>query len=201
MTEIPRLGLGDATARDDWFSERFAQHMRRWEAERPPSLSIMVTRGTLDWAYPPFIVGSTAAAMGWRVTLFFTFYGLVLLKKHLDLQVSGLGNPAMPMKMPFGPDWFQAREWSIPNLVMAGIPGFERLATGLMRQTLKARGVAPIEELRTLTIEAGARLIGCQMTRDLFGWSTQAFIPEVSEWAGAASYLAVARECQVNLYM
>jgi hypothetical protein len=82
--------------------------------------------GTLDWAYPPFILGSTAAALGWDVSMFFTFYGLNLLKKDVsDLKVSPLGNPGMPMKMPFGPEWFKGINWNIPNLVQAGVPGFE----------------------------------------------------------------------------
>lgn len=187
--------------REQWFAEQFARHMHQWEQARTPSLSIMVTKGTLDGAYPPFIVGSTASALGWEVTMFFTFYGLTLLKKKLDLRVSGLGNPAMPMKMPFGPSWFRGVEWQIPNLIMAGVPGFEWLATGLMGKTLRDKGVAPIAELRTLCVEGGVRLVGCQMTRDLFGWAEEDFIQDVTEWAGAASYLAVARGCGVNLYM
>jgi len=63
------------------------------------SMSIIVTKGSLDWAYPPFILGTTAAAMGLDVTLFFTFYGLPLLKKDLDLKLTTLGNPAMEMPM------------------------------------------------------------------------------------------------------
>ena len=63
------------------------------------SMSIIVTKGALDWAYPPFILATTAAAMGLNVTLFFTFYGLELLKKDLNLKVTPLGNPAMAMPM------------------------------------------------------------------------------------------------------
>jgi len=154
----------------------------------------------LDWAYPPFIIGSTAAALGWGVTMFFTFYGLMLLQKKLDLRLSGLGNPAMPMKIPYGPEWLRGMSWPIPNLVMAGVPGFESLATGMMQKTLRDKGVAPVEELRSLCIEGDVKLIGCQMTRDLFGLEEDAFIPEIAEWAGAASYLSLARECQMNLY-
>ena len=62
-------------------------------------LSMIVTKGSLDWAYPPFILATTAAAMGLEVSMFFTFYGLTLLKKKLDLQVTTLGNPAMAMPM------------------------------------------------------------------------------------------------------
>jgi len=187
--------------REQWFDEQFARHIKQWESARTPSLSLMVTKGSLDWAYPPFIVASTASALGWEVTMFFTFYGLTLLRKHLDLKLSGLGNPAMPMKVPYGPAWLRAREWSIPNLAMAGVPGFERMATSMMKKTLREKGVAPVEELRALCIEAGVRLVGCQMTRDLFGWDEDQFIPEIAEWAGAATYLASARECQINLYM
>lgn len=187
-------------ALEQWFDARFARNVAEWEEGRTASLSIMVTKGTLDWAYPPFIIGSTASALGWDVTLFFTFYGLSLLKKHLNPKVSGLGNPAMPMKMPFGPAWFKDIEWNMPNVLMAGIPGFESMATAMMNKTLKDKGVAPVEELRGLCIEAGVKLIGCQMTLDLFGWKRDEFIPEVSEWAGAATYLSIARQSHMNLY-
>lgn len=161
----------------------------------------MVTKGTLDWAYPPFIIGSTAAAMGWDVTMFFTFYGLALLKKELKLSISPLGNPAMPMKMPFGPPWFRDIEWNMPNLIMAGVPGFESFATGLMRQTLKNKGVAPVKELRDACVEAGVKLVGCQMTVDLFGWKKDGFMPEIAEWAGAATYLATAKGADITLFI
>jgi peroxiredoxin family protein len=186
---------------NQWFDARFQQSMADQAAGETPRLSIMVTKGTLDWAYPSFILGSTAAAMGWETTLFFTFYGLSLLRKDFKPQISALGNPAMPMKMPFGPAWFQNIEWKMPNLVMAGIPGFESLATSLMKQTLKNKGVADIIELRALCIEAEAKLIACQMTVDLFGWKKEEFIPEVAEWAGAATYLTTARGADVTLFI
>ncbi len=200
LTEAKPATLAEMPSPEEWFSSQFAQHIKDWEAKRTPSLSIMVTKGTLDWAYPPFIIASTAAALGWEVTMFFTFYGLTLLKKKLDLRLSGLGNPAMPMKVPYGPEWLRGVSWPIPNLIMAGIPGFESLATGMMKKTLHDKGVAPVEELRSLCVEGGVKLVGCQMTRDLFGLAEDAFIPEIAEWAGAASYLSMSRECQMNLY-
>ncbi len=95
------------------------------------SMTIIQTKGAMDWAYPAFILASTAAAMDYNVTIFFTFYGLTLLKKEIDAQVSPLGNPAMPMKMPIGPDWFKKLNWNIPNIIQANIPGYERLVTTL----------------------------------------------------------------------
>jgi peroxiredoxin family protein len=201
LDKTPQILLDEPEDRELWFDEQFARRIKEWEANKTSSLSIMVTRGSLDWAYPPFIVGSTAAAMGWSVTMFFTFYGLALLKKDLHLRLSGLGNPAMPMKVPYGPKWLRAVEWNMPNLLMAGVPGFERMATGMMNKTLAEKGVAPVAELRSLCIEADVKMIGCQMSRDLFGWKQEDFIPDIAEWAGAASYVAVTRDCHVNLFM
>jgi len=201
MMDVSGQALAGMSANDlnAWFDRKFEERMQQHEENKTPKLSIMVTKGTLDWAYPPFIVGSTAAAMGWDTTLFFTFYGLALLKKDLDPHISPLGNPAMPMKMPFGPKWFQSVEWNMPNLVMAGVPGFESMATSLMKMTVKNHGVASIPELRELCIEADVKMVACQMTVDLFGWKQEDFIPEVTEWAGAATYLSSAKGADITL--
>jgi len=170
--------------------------------KQTPSMTIIATKGTLDWAYPPFILASTASALGWNVSVFFTFYGLNLLRKDLgELKISPLGNPGMPMKMPFGPEWFQHINWNIPNAVQGVIPGFESLATSLMKQTIKNKGVAGIEELRSACIEGGVNLIGCQMTVDLFGFTRDDFIPEVKEYCGAATFLPMARDADVSLFI
>jgi peroxiredoxin family protein len=169
---------------------------------KTPSMTIIATKGTLDWAYPPFILSSTAAALGWNVSIFFTFYGLNLLKKDVSsLKVSPLGNPGMPLKMPFGPEWFKGINWNIPNAVQGIVPGFESLATTLMKQTIHNKGVAGVEELRTACVEGGVNLIGCQMTVDLFGVGPDDFIPEVKEYCGAATFLPKARDADVSLFI
>ena len=177
------------------------QKLAEIEAARTPSMTIIATKGTLDWAYPPFILASTAAALGWNVSIFFTFYGLNLLKKKIDAQVSPLGNPAMPMKMPFGPHWFRGIQWNIPNLIQAGVPGFELMATSFMKQTIKNAGVADIEELRSLALEAGVNMIACQMTVELFGYDRSEFIPEVKAYVGAATFLPMAKDADVSLFI
>lgn len=108
--------------------------MSKSDPNAPKRLALIASKGTLDWAYPPFILATAAGAMGWEVGVFFTFYGLTLLKPDLSASVSPLGNPAMPMKMPFGPEGFQNIAWPMPNLLMANVPGFEALATTLMKQ-------------------------------------------------------------------
>jgi peroxiredoxin family protein len=187
---------------DVLLDERLEAKLAAIKAAKTPSMTIIATKGTLDWAYPPFILASTAAALGWDVSIFFTFYGLELLKKDLrKLKVSPLGNPAMPMKMPMGPAWFKAISWNIPNVVQSVIPAYEAFATKMMKKTIKKTGVAEIGELRSLCIEAGVNLIACQMTVDLFGYKHDEFIPEVKEFCGAATFLPMAKDADVSLFI
>lgn len=150
-------------------------------------VAIIASRGTLDWAYPPFVLASTAAALGFEVKMFFTFYGLQLLKRDLDLQVSALGNPAMPMPMP------------VPVAAQT-LPGMQQFMTQMMKNKIKEKKVASVEELRSLTLEAGATLIACQMTMDLFDFKRDEFIPEI-EVGGAAAFLEYAAQTQINLFI
>ncbi|MEZ0246234.1 MAG: DsrE/DsrF/DrsH-like family protein [Methylophilaceae bacterium] len=151
-------------------------------------LALIASKGTLDWAYPPFILASTAAALDYEVSIFFTFYGLTLLKKDVsDLKVSPLGNPAMPMPLP------------MPTLVQA-LPGMESMATMMMKQKIADKGVASIEELREICLESGVKLIACQMTMDLFGFKREEFIDGI-EIGGAATFFEFAGESDVNLFI
>lgn len=154
-------------------------------------LAIIATKGTLDWAYPPFILSSTAAALGYEVMIFFTFYGLQLLKKDLNLKVSPLGNPGMPM--PMGMDkWF-------PVLGTA-IPGMESIMTMMMKNTMKQKGVASIEDLRELCVEADVKLVACQMTVDLFDMDQSDFLDGL-DFVGAASFFEFAGDADITLYI
>ncbi len=156
------------------------------------SMSIIVTKGTLDWAYPPFILATTAAAMGLDVTMFFTFYGLPLLLKHLDLNLSALGNPAMKMPM-------AGMHMGMPNIASM-IPGVDAAASTMMKNLMKKKGVASIEELRALAVESDVRLIACQMTLDLFEYSLKDMIDGL-ELGGAATYIEVATKSDINLFI
>ena len=158
----------------------------------PNTMSIIVTKGSLDWAYPPFILATTAAAMGLEVTMFFTFYGLPLLMKDLSLQVTSLGNPAMKMPM-------MGMHMGMPNIVSA-IPGVDAAASKMMKNLIKKKGVASIPELRDLAVEADVRMIACQMTLDLFEYSKDDMIEEI-EIGGAATYIEVATKSHINLFI
>ncbi len=169
-------------------------------SEKPRRLAMVASQGSLDWAYPPFILASTAAAMGWEVGIFFTFYGLNLLKKDIGASISPASNPAMPMKMPFGPEAFKNINWPIPNVIAGNLPGFETVATSLMKKTFKNKGVATIEELREICIETDVRLISCQMTQEVFGFKDKDFIDGI-EHGGAATFLEFASEADVSLFI
>jgi peroxiredoxin family protein len=159
----------------------------------PNTMSIIVTKGTLDWAYPPFILATTAAAMGLEVTMFFTFYGLPLLLRDVDkLQISSLGNPAMKMPM-------MGMHMGMPNIVSA-IPGVDAAASKMMKNLIKKKGVASIPELRELAVEADVRMIACQMTLDLFEYSADDMIEGI-EIGGAATYIEVATQSHINLFI
>ena len=151
-------------------------------------MAIIATQGTLDMAYPPFILGSTAAALGYDVQIFFTFYGLQLLRKDLsDVKISPLANPAMPMPVP------------MPVFVQM-LPGMETMATMMMKDKLKKKGVASLEELRSLCLEADVKFVACQMTVDLFDFEKEDFIDGI-EYGGAATFLEFAGDTDICLFV
>jgi len=162
------------------------------ESANAKTMTIIVTKGTLDWAYPPFILATTAAAMGVDVTMFFTFYGLPLLLKKLDLEVTPLGNPAMKMPM-------MGMHMAMPNLI-AALPGVTAGATKMMKDMIKKKGVASIEELRAMALESDVKMIACQMTMDLFEYKLEDMI-EGPTLGGAATYMEGALKSDVNLYI
>ncbi len=161
-------------------------------SEPAKSMSIIVTKGTLDWAYPPFILATTAAAMGLEVTMFFTFYGLALLKKNLNLQISTLGNAAMEMPMMGG-------HMVMPNIVSM-LPGMDAMATTMMKNLIKKKGVASIEDLRSAAVESDVKMIACQMTMDLFEFKREDLI-DGPILGGAATYIETATHADINLYI
>jgi len=162
------------------------------EPSNGKSMTIIVTKGTLDWAYPPFILATTAAAMGVDVTMFFTFYGLPLLLKRLDLEVTPLGNPAMKLPM-------MGVHMAMPNLV-GMLPGATAGATTMMKNLIKKKGVASIEELRQAAIDSDVKMIACQMTMDLFEYKLEDMI-EGPTLGGAATWVENALKSDVNLYI
>lgn len=157
-------------------------------AENRRRMVLIATKGTLDMAYPPFILASTAAALGYEVAVFFSFYGLQLLRKDLDhIRVSPVGNPAMPMPVP------------MPVLATT-IPGMEAVATTMMKSTMRKKGIATLEELRSVCVQADVKLIACDMTMNMFDLKYEDFIDGV-EIGGAATFIDFAADADIQLFV
>jgi peroxiredoxin family protein len=154
-------------------------------AARKKKLSIIASRGTLDWAYPPLIVASTAAALGYETEIFFTSYGIELVKQSPHLQATAIGNPGMPMPI------------RVPVLLQA-MPGMQSVMTMLMQQKLKSKGVMSIEQLRRTCLESGVKMIACEMTLELFDIDQSDLLDEVT-MGGIATYLEFAGKSHISL--
>jgi len=156
-------------------------------------LAIIATKGTLDMAYPPLILASTAASLGVETAIFFTFYGLNIIHKQKmnQLKIAPIGNPAMPMAFP--PSMQNPITNAIssvlpgPPQIMGIIPGMTDLMSYMMNKTIKEHGVADIPELLEACKEADVKLIPCQMTMELFGYRYEDLIDGLEPPAGAAA--------------
>ena len=177
-------------------SEEAVRHIVREELERARKqdqalrkAAIIASKGTLDFAYPPLILATTAAATGMETHVFFTFYGLNIIRKDFErkLKVSPVGNPAMPTPMP------------MPNLVTV-IPGMGPIATSMMKSKFDKKHVATIRELLDAARELDVHLVACQMTMEVFGCGEDEFIEGV-EFGGAAAFLSEARRAHVTLFV
>jgi peroxiredoxin family protein len=169
--------------------DAYLAELKEKEKHRTKRMALIASRGTLDYAYPPLILASTAAALGWEVGVFFTFYGLNILhkKKGQKMKVAPLGNPAMPMP--------------VPNLVGA-IPGMTAMGTTMMKSMFKSHGVASIDDLLGACVDSGVRLMPCQMTADVFGYREDEFIEAAERpFVGAATFIRYASEADICLFI
>lgn len=153
-------------------------------------LAIISTHGSLDAAYPPLILATAAIAMDMEAAIFFTFYGLEIIKKgNADkLQVSPIANPAMPQPIP---------GISVPNIVGV-LPGMTAVATNMMNGWMKKANVAKLSELLAMAKEFDVRMIACQMSMDVMGIKKEDLIDGI-EVAGAAAFLEYASNDAIAL--
>ncbi len=150
-------------------------------------LALVASKGTLDGAYPPLILATTALSLGWEVGIFFTFYGLDILhrKRHRRLKVPPLGNPAMPVPM--------------PNLLGA-LPGMTAAATGMMKRWMRRSRMPEVGEFLDMLREGGAHLFACSTTMGVMGVREQDLVEGV-DVAGATAFLDFAAEADVSLFV
>jgi peroxiredoxin family protein len=157
------------------------------DVTRPKRVAIIASKGTLDMAYPPLILATTAAAMDMEVEIFFTFYGLSLIQKdkYAHLKVPPLANPAMPVP--------------VPNIIGV-LPGMTWAATWMMQSWMNKQGVPSIPKLVDMAKESGVRLVACQMSMDVLGIKKEDLIDGV-EFAGAGTFLDFAADAAITLFV
>ena len=155
--------------------------------QKPKRVALVASKGTLDMAYPPLMLATTAASMGWEVGIFFAFYGLDIInkRKYRNLKVAPLGNPAMPV--------------SVPNIIGA-IPGMTGIATWMMRRMMRKQNMPSIPELLDISQKLGVRLFGCSTTMGVMTVADEDLL-EGTECAGAAGFLEFASGAQVTLFV
>jgi peroxiredoxin family protein len=161
------------------------------EGAKARKLTIIAWSGDLDRAYPILILATTAAASGMQVTVFFTFWGLFILKRN-DRRFTG-------------------RDWMTRMLSLMNRGGTEHLklsrlhmggmGTWMMRRIFRKNRIPSLEELLTLARETGVRLIPCQMTMDALGLRREDLIEGVGPPAGAATAIAEAAESAVSWFI
>jgi len=147
--------------------------------------AIVASKGTLDMAYPPLLLATSARSMGLEASVFFTLYGVNILKKNANLKVAPIANPAMPMP--------------VPNII-GSLPGMTAMASMMMKRMFKKRSVPAVGELLTMAQESGVKLIACQMTLDVLGIK-QADLIEGIEFGGLATFIEYGMGATLTLFI
>ncbi len=158
-------------------------------ADKKKRMAIIASKGTLDMAYPPLVLASTAIAMDVEVCIFFTLYGVDIInkKKYRSLKVAPIANPAMPSPVPF------------PN-ILGVLPGMTPMATMMMKGMIKKINWPTIPELVKICLDGGVRMIACSPTLDMTGVKKEDMVDGV-EIAGAADFLNFALEANISLFV
>lgn len=152
------------------------------ERKRIEHLSVIVSKGTLDMAYPGLILANAARMSGIDATLFFTFWGLdVVTEKSIDhLHVATVGNPSM----------------HIPTLI-GGLPGMESVASEVMKKQMEKLDIPPVREMIEILSDSGAKLYACQMAMDMFKRTREDLVPQVDDVITAMDFFDVSAGAQV----
>ncbi|MCR3955916.1 MAG: DsrE/DsrF/DrsH-like family protein [Gudongella sp.] len=173
---------------------REAQPLAKGEAApaqvKSKEKTMVVFSGDLDKAIASFIIANGAAAMGNNVTMFFTFWGLNVLRKHEPVSVKKDFMATMFSKMmPRG-----SKKLGLSKMNMAG------MGPQMIRKVMADKNISSLEELIQTGIDSGIRIVACQMSMDVMGITREELIDGV-EIGGVATYLDSADDSNVNLFI
>lgn len=147
-------------------------------------LLIVCSKGTLDMAFPPFMMATTAASMDWDVHLYFTFWGMDIITNSKALKISPVGNPSL----------------GLPNIV-GMIPGMTAVATWMMKRKMRESGMPSLESLIDMAKRAGVKFHACSPTMKLSGISKEDLIPQCDDIIGAATFIDLAGDDAVTIFI
>ena len=156
--------------------------------DRKSRIALIASKGTLDAAYPPLILATTAASLGWEAGIFFTFFGLDIIKEDRveKLKMASLANPAGPVHF-------------MPNLLGA-LPGATAAATGMMKKWMADANIPTVPEFIEMAQGLGVRFFACSTTMGVMGVEEGDLI-EGADIAGAAAFLDYAATADVQLFV
>jgi len=145
-------------------------------------VAIIVSKGSLDMAYPGLILANAARMSGIEATLFFTFWGLdVITEETVDhLHVATVGNPSMHMPTMLG-----------------GLPGMQGLATSMMKKQIEELDIPPVREMLEILSDSGAKIYACRMAMDMFKRTKADLVPQVQDVISAMEFFDKAAGAQV----
>jgi len=152
--------------------------------EKKNKLLIVCSKGTLDMAFPPLMMATTAASMDWEVHLYFTFWGMDIITKKKSLKLSPVGNPSLPM----------------PN-ILGMLPGMTAMATKMIKSKMKKTNMPTIEEMIKMAKDMGVKFHACTPTMQMSGVTKEDLIPEVDDLIGAATFIELSRDATTTLFI
>ena len=163
-------------------------------SEENRKIAFICSKGDLDMVYPALVMGWAALGNGIDVTIFFTFWGMDMIREsRVDrLEVAPVANTSMKMSM-MGVD---TGNMGIPN-IMGVLPGMTAFATKLMKDKMDGLEVPPVREYLEMLVDAGAELYACKMSVDMFELEMEDFIPGVIDIVTAGDFMDMTEDAQI----
>ncbi len=183
-TEESRMQALETKVRD--LEARLAQVEERAADDR---VALVVFSGDLDRVLAAFVIATGAAAMGQQVSMFFTFWGLSVLKKDRQLAGKTLFQKMMTVMSPGS-----SRHLPVSKMNYFGV------GAKMLRTMMKEKNVNSVEEMMSVARELGVRMIACEMSRDVMGIKESELIPGL-ECGGVASFLADSLKSRTSLFI
>jgi peroxiredoxin family protein len=162
--------------------------------EQNRKIAFICSKGTLDMVYPALVMGWAALGNGVDVTMFFTFWGMDIIRKSRQdhLEIAPVANTSMKMSM-MG---VHSGNAGIPN-ALGVLPGMTAFATKLMKDKMHTLGVPPVGEYLQMLVDGGAQMYACKMSVDMMDLKKEDFVAGVIDIVTAADFIDMTDGAQI----